>query len=74
MNKIKKYFKERKERERLEEEARLKSEFDVVERGGSLWLTHDGVAFAKFDGDFKADEIAENIKQCRNVAVEYKRL
>lgn len=31
MNKIKKYFKERKERERLEEEARLKSEFAVVE-------------------------------------------
>lgn len=74
MNRIKQYFKNRKERERLEEEAHLKSEFAVVERGGSLWLTHDGVAFAEFESDDDAHYIASAIDKCRNAAIRYKRL
>ena len=74
MNRIKQYFKNRKERERLEEEARLKSEFAVVELGGSLWLTHDGVAFVEFESDDDAHYIASAIDNCRNAAIRYKRL
>ena len=72
MNRIKKYFKERKERERLQEESRLKSEFAVVERGGSIWLTHDGVAFIEFDYCVDAEYIAKTIGRCRDTAIEYK--
>lgn len=74
MNKIRQYFHNRKERKRLEDEARLKSEFRVVERNGYLWLTHEGVAFMKIESLSYAADVASELKKARETAIEFKGL
>lgn len=74
MKKIKKYILDKKEQLRLEEEARIRAGFRVVECGGSLWLTHCGVAFMKVASDAKAEEVARTLNETRETAIEYARL
>lgn len=74
MKRIIQHFKNRKERQRLQEEARLRSEFSVVERGGYLWLTHDGVAFMKISSVAYAADAVKELLIARDTAVEFKKL
>lgn len=48
-------------------------EFEVVERNGSLWLTHNGVAFSKVNPLASATEISELLNQSREAAIEFKK-
>lgn len=74
MKRIIQYFKNRKERKQLQDEAMLKAEFKVVERDGNLWLTHDGVAFMKVNVVSYAYDVASELNKARETAIEFKNL
>lgn len=50
------------------------SQFQVKERGGSLWLTHDGVAFMEMSKDTTSAEVAELLNTARMSAITFERL
>lgn len=74
MKTIKEFIADKKEKCRLQNEANLKSEFKVVERGGFLWLTHNGVAFMKIASLSKAEDVTKELNKARECAVEFDRL
>lgn len=74
MKKFKDIMADRKEKARLAEETSLKAEFRVVERGGDLWLTHDGVAFCAIPFDATSAQITEMLERARLTAVKYNAL
>lgn len=65
---------ERKEKIRLQNEADIKSEFSVKERAGFLWLTHNGIAFMKINGNANASDVARMLNTARDCAVEFERI
>ncbi len=71
MSRIMSFIKSRKEKARINAEMELRDEFRVVERNGSLWLTHCGCAFMKMPDDAKSCEITELLNKARSVAVEF---
>lgn len=50
------------------------NEFEVVEKGGVLFLTHNGVAFDQIDKDTPAREIAMKLNMARDTAQAYRKL
>lgn len=74
MNKIKEIIEKRKEKAQIEREAVLKSDFRVVERGGSLWLTHCGVAFMKVPATTKSEDVAKMLNDARANAIDFVKL
>lgn len=74
MKKIKEYLANYKEQNRLQEEAKVKAEFRVQERGGFLWLTHNGVAFMMITSLSKAEDVTKELSKARECAVEFERL
>lgn len=70
MNIIKRY------RERMEasKDALIREEFKVTEKGGSLWLTHRGVAFRRIEDHHTAEVVANLLKDARDAAVKHERL
>lgn len=74
MKRIKQYIADKKEQNRLQNEAQLRAEFKVVERDGYLWLTHQGVAFMKFDEHTASDDIVGQLYESRGFAVEFEKL
>ena len=74
MTSIKKYIADKKEKIRMQDEANIRSDFKVVERGGFLWLTHCGVAFMKVSSLSYADDVAKELNKARECAVEFERL
>lgn len=74
MKRIKQYIDNKREQNRLQNEANLKAEFKVTERGGYLWFTHNGVAFMKIEESDIADYITKMLNTSRETAVEFARL
>ena len=74
MKSLKKYISDKKEEYRLQTENEIKSKFKVKERGGFLWLTHDGVAFMKIANVAQAEEITKELNKARECAVEFEML
>lgn len=52
-------------------EMEIRHRFEVVERSGSLWLIHNGDAFAKIAADTSADQIAAALDDARETAIEF---
>lgn len=50
------------------------SQFQVKERGGYLWLTHDGVAFLRINADERAQFVTDMLNGARECAMEYEGL
>lgn len=74
MKRIKQYIADKKEQNGLQNEARLRAEFKVVERDGYLWLTHQGVAFSRIDLNVQAIDVAAMLNDARETAVNFERL
>lgn len=74
MERLKQLIEKRKEKTRLQKDAELMSEFQVVERGGYIWLTLNGVAFVKFEDGRDVSDITDALKETRKYAIEYSRL
>lgn len=71
---LKQFIKNRREKKRLKRDVELKSFFKVKERGGRLWLTHDGVAFMEIAPMSLAEDVAKELDKARKTAVEYDKL
>lgn len=71
---IKEFIEKRRASFRNEREAELMSEFKVVERGGSLWLTHNGTAFLHFSSLINAKNVTDTLHDVRETAVKFDRL
>lgn len=67
-------IKDKKEQWNNQETERVKSDFKVMERGGILFLTFNGVAFAEMEGKATANEIAEALNLARETATKFERL
>lgn len=52
----------------------MRKEFEVVEKDGTLFLTHNGVAFDQIDRDTPAHEIAMKLNTARDTAQTYRML
>lgn len=74
MKAIKKFIEDKREKSRLQDEANIKAGFKVVERGGFLWLTHNGYAFMKVANLSNAMDIAKELNKARETAIEFERL
>lgn len=74
MRSFRSYIADRKEKYRLQDEANLKAEFKVSERGGFLWLTHQGVAFMRVANLAQAGDITLELNKARECAVEFEKL
>lgn len=60
-----------KEKNLKQQTESLRSGFKVKERGGKLWLLHNGVAFCEIPASSNATEIADQIETARIAAVQY---
>lgn len=49
----------------------LRHQFEVVERSGSLWLTHSGVAFRRIPDYASASEIAALLNEARQTSINF---
>lgn len=74
MKSIKEFIENKKQKIRLQKEAELKSEFQVVERANRLWLTHNGVAFMDFPKDVKTEDVTESLNKSRLAAIIFEKL
>lgn len=74
MKKIKQLIKRHRDEIRLRKEAELMSSFKVEERGHSLWLVCNGVAFLEFSKDISAQKVTNAIDEARKAAVNFSRL
>lgn len=52
----------------------IRKEFNVTERDGSLWLTHNDTAFMKVSSLSPAESVTSELNRVRESAVEFARL
>lgn len=71
MERLKQLIEKRRKKSRLQKDAELMSEFQVVERGGSLWLTHCGVAFMEIASLSMVEDVAKALNMARQTAVKF---
>lgn len=71
MNKIKKLLAEYRANCKEKQEQELRERFRVEERGGSLWLTVDGVAVRQIEKGMDAATIYGLLADARIAAVTY---
>lgn len=74
MKSISQLIKDKKEQWSEKEFERVKSDFKVTERGGILFLTFNGVAFAEMKGNATAAAIAEALNLARETASKFEKL
>lgn len=74
MKNLKQLIETRRAKVRLNAETELKSQFGVVARGESLWLTHCGTAFAEVPSTASAEEVTKQLNMVRESAVKFERL
>ena len=76
--KVKSYFVNLLNQKRIKRIVRdneqIRQEFDVEERDGSLWLTHQGIAFLKVSSLANAHDVAMELNKVREYAIEFKSL
>lgn len=71
-NPIKKWWR-RKLRESTEARKNdIRESFDIIERGGSIFLTYRGDAFEQIDTHARADEIAKKLENARLTALKFR--
>lgn len=71
MKTIKEIITERRLKVKEERELEIKRHFKVVERGNTLWLTHDGVAFLEIPSGKTASDVAKMLSDARTAAITY---
>lgn len=74
MKTIKTMIADYKANNRASHEKEIRGQFKVVERGGVLYLTHNGTAFKIIGTDTCATDIATALEDARNAAVDYEGL
>lgn len=74
MKKIKEWWADYKAAKKEAHVNVVHSQFQVDERGGHLWLTHNGVAFLKINASDTSANVAGMLKTARENAVEYEGL
>lgn len=72
--KIKKWCQGWRHSENMRKASRVEMDFRVSERDGRIYLTHLGFAFAKMPLGVTAAEIANELNNARNAALEYEGL
>lgn len=50
----------------------IRSCFNIAEKDGSLYLTHQGDAFIKFEDTDRVSEVLRKLENARNSAINYK--
>lgn len=71
MKTIKQWWNERKAQARDRELESIRRSFNVVEKGGKLYLTHQGYAFAAMQSCDSAEIIAARLEDARYAAIEF---
>lgn len=71
---INEFIANKKEECRKNHEDSIRNSFDITERGGIMWLTHNGVAFMKIASLSQAGDITKTLNEARACAVEFERL
>lgn len=71
---LKNWWNKRKKKEQDRIAREIRSEFEVVEKCGILYLTHNGVAFERMTSDITASDVAEMLNMARDTAQEYRKL
>lgn len=74
MNYLKKWWAKKKAARENEIKEMIRGEFDVVEKSGVLFLTHNGVAFEQIPAEAPAAEVATMLNGVRTVAQTYRQL
>lgn len=74
METIKEWWNKHQEQKREVETERIKSDFNVHEQCGNIYLTHHGYAFAVMAKNATADEIAYRLEETRKAALEFEGL
>jgi hypothetical protein len=49
----------------------IKDSFDITARGGSIYLTCQGVAYKELPGEMSSDEILKELNNARNAALKF---
>ena len=65
---IRELIKESNKRTRVEN---IRKSFYIEERGGVIFLVHNGIAVSKCDGSYKSEDITLLLKCARDTAVEF---
>ena len=65
---LNKWWSDRKKKEQDRIASEIRKEFEVVEKDGVLFLTHNGVAFDQIDKDTPANGIASKLNIARDTA------
>lgn len=71
---IKQWWIDHKEKQKKDTVENIRSDFKVHERDGSIYLTHNGFAFALMSSHATADEIAAKLNEARKAALEFEGL
>lgn len=72
MNPIKQWW-HKKLRETTETRIQdIRADFDIIEEGGSLFLTHRGEAFERIDIHARAEQIAERLETVRLTTIKFR--
>lgn len=74
MKKISEIIRRYKVRKQTEQKRYIRAEFQVVERNGVLWLTHNGTAFAKVETNVSASDVAKLLSDARCAAILFESL
>lgn len=74
MKAIKELIANSRENIRSQKEASIMAEFNVVERDGYVWLTHNGIAFMEFGCETSVREVTDKLAEVRETAVRFAKL
>lgn len=74
MNLIRNWWNNRKKQEETMITKAIRNEFAITEKSGTIFLTHNDVAFMQIDSDAKAADIAELLNTARDTAQTYRSL
>lgn len=71
MNIIKHWLDKQKQKSVRQRATDLYNEFKVIEKDGTLWLTHLGVAFKEIPSTTSAEGVAQLLNEARETAVKH---
>lgn len=74
MKKLIKWWNDHKEKSKRKAIEAFKTDYKVSERNGKIYLVHQGYAFAVLPEEMTAAEIANELNNARNAALEYEGL
>lgn len=74
MNRLIKWWNDQKENSKIKAIKAFKADYKVSERNGKIYLVYQGHAFAELPEEMTAAEIANELDNARNAALEYEGL